>query len=72
MFGTLIIPQNSAVYGSRGLMSGDVILKMNDCTVNTMKDWAKCVQASISEENSGFCLPIEQVKQQDISIKGLT
>ena len=62
--------QGSAVDGPRGLFAGDQVTAINECAVQSMDDWSRCVGAAIRNKPGGYCMPLDLVKQQDISFSG--
>lgn len=59
--------QNSAVSGPRGIAVGDQVTSVGGCRVTSVPDWVTCITVSMQEKSSGFCMPVDLVKQQDVS-----
>ena len=43
---------------------------INQCPVQSVDDWSRCVGAAMRQKAGGYCMPLELVKQQDISYFG--
>ncbi|XP_074659161.1 membrane-bound transcription factor site-2 protease-like [Tubulanus polymorphus] len=66
------ILQKSAVSGPRGLAVGEAITSVSGCPVTSINAWHECIRKSSIDEIAGFCMPVEQMKQLDISFQSFT
>lgn len=57
----------SAVSGPRGLLVGDQITSLNNCRIRNIAQWTMCIEKTIAEKSTGYCVPAEFIKQYDIS-----
>ena len=62
--------QDSPVSGPRGLQVGDEVTRIDACRVTSITDWATCIRVILQEKNNGYCVPLDMVKQQDVSMLG--
>ncbi|KAL4232997.1 Membrane-bound transcription factor site-2 protease [Mactra antiquata] len=63
------VSENTAVSGPRGLAIRDPVTKIGGCKVTCIKDWNKCLAASIKEPSLGNCLPVSMIHELDTSSK---
>ena len=60
--------QNSAIFGPKGLASGDHVTSIGGCRVTSVADWVTCITVAMEEKSIGYCMPLDLLQQQDISI----
>lgn len=60
--------QNSAVSGPRGLSNGDCITNVGQCRVNHVNDWIRCISSSMVAPSDGYCMALDLIQQQDVSL----
>jgi len=58
------------VSGVRGLATGDQVTHINSCRVSSTYDWTSCIRGSLTENISGYCIPMDTLHQQDVSKSG--
>ncbi|XP_064629765.1 membrane-bound transcription factor site-2 protease-like [Lineus longissimus] len=64
--------EKSPVDGPRGLNVGEHITSLSGCRVTSVDAWQQCVQNSMSKAVTGYCIPSDQIKQQDTSSHSFT
>ena len=43
---------------------------ISGCGVTSVADWTACIEASLREKSPGFCMPLDQIKEQDVAPSG--
>ncbi|ELU12697.1 hypothetical protein CAPTEDRAFT_129824 [Capitella teleta] len=64
--------ENSAVSGPRGLSNGDCITNVGQCRVNHVNDWIRCISSSMVAPSDGYCMALDLIQQQDVSLPSYT
>ncbi|KAL7300174.1 hypothetical protein TKK_0007019 [Trichogramma kaykai] len=58
---------NSGLLGPVGLSNGDVVHKINDCSVHDSTSWRYCIQQAIQLSTPGYCVNDNIVRKSDKS-----
>uniref|UniRef100_A0A8B9KU36 Membrane-bound transcription factor site-2 protease n=1 Tax=Astyanax mexicanus TaxID=7994 RepID=A0A8B9KU36_ASTMX len=51
------VVEDSPSSGPRGLFVGDLVTRMEDCSVKGVEDWHSCIQQLSHQPQSGYCVP---------------
>ncbi|KAG9283424.1 membrane-bound transcription factor site-2 protease [Astyanax mexicanus] len=51
------VVEGSPSSGPRGLFVGDLVTRMEDCSVKGVEDWHSCIQQLSHQPQSGYCVP---------------
>ncbi|KPP58803.1 membrane-bound transcription factor site-2 protease-like [Scleropages formosus] len=50
------VVQGSPASGSRGLFVGDLVTRLEDCSVHTVEDWHSCIRRLSLASQTGYCV----------------
>lgn len=54
--------QKSPLLGPSGLLSGDVVHRINDCYVKNSTNWKTCILQATQAPTPGYCVTDKMVK----------
>uniref|UniRef100_A0A8C9RV92 Membrane-bound transcription factor site-2 protease n=1 Tax=Scleropages formosus TaxID=113540 RepID=A0A8C9RV92_SCLFO len=57
------VVQGSPASGSRGLFVGDLVTRLEDCSVHTVEDWHSCIRRLSLASQTGYCVRTSTVNR---------
>jgi len=57
------------VSGPRGMTVSDHVIGVDGCQVGSVAEWINCIRHSMENTQHGYCLSLDVLQQQDVSVR---